>query len=68
MTIEAEDFDIEKLKYIYHQIKNHSTALQESEGNVEFLRQKRNFHTFEPCSIKELKMYLNESKIECRLT
>ena len=51
----------------YHQIKNHASALQQSEGNVEFLKQKRNFHTFEPCSITELKMYLKEYKIECRL-
>lgn len=52
----------------YKYIQNNESSLNETEGNVEFLKQKRNFHTFEPCSIAELKLYLKEHHIECRLS
>ncbi|ASV30189.1 imidazole glycerol phosphate synthase subunit HisF [Maribacter cobaltidurans] len=51
----------------YHFIKENESKVSETEGNVEFLKQKRNFHTFEPCSILELKRTLVDNEIECRL-
>lgn len=51
----------------YHFIKENESKASSLEGNVEFLNQKRNFHTFEPCTIKELKEKLVENNIECRL-
>jgi len=51
----------------YHYIKENESKVSNEEGNVEFLKQKRNFHTFEPCSINDLKKTLTENKIECRL-
>jgi len=51
----------------YQFIKENESNVSSKEGNVEFLKQKRNFHTFEPCTINELKKTLIESKIECRL-
>ena len=51
----------------YQFIKENKSNVSSKEGNVEFLKQKRNFHTFEPCTINELKKRLIENKIECRL-
>jgi len=51
----------------YQFIKENESNVSSKEGNVEFLKQKRNFHTFEPCTINELKKTLIENKIECRL-
>jgi imidazole glycerol-phosphate synthase subunit HisF len=51
----------------YHYIKENESIASNLEGNVEFLKQKRNFHTFEPSSINDLKKVLIENKIECRL-
>jgi imidazole glycerol-phosphate synthase subunit HisF len=51
----------------YQFIKDNEAKISSKEGNVEFLKQKRNFHTFEPCSIKDLKNTLVENKIECRI-
>ena len=51
----------------YHFIKENESKVSSKEGNVEFLKQKRNFHTFNPCTIKELKNTLVENKIECRM-
>ena len=51
----------------YQFIKENESRASSSEGNVEFLKQKRNFHTFEPCTVKDLKKSLVENKIECRL-
>ncbi len=51
----------------YHFIKENESKVSSLEGNVEFLNQKRNFHTFEPCNIKDLKEKLVENNIECRL-
>jgi cyclase len=51
----------------YHFIKENESKASSLEGNVEFLNQKRNFHTFEPCTIRELKENLVENNIECRL-
>jgi imidazole glycerol-phosphate synthase subunit HisF len=51
----------------YHYIKENESQASNLEGNVEFLKQKRNFHTFEPSSINDLKKVLIENKIECRL-
>lgn len=51
----------------YHYIKENESEASNLEGNVEFLKQKRNFHTFEPSSINDLKKVLIENKIECRL-
>jgi len=51
----------------YQFIKENESKASSKEGNVEFLKQKRNFHTFEPCSILDLKTSLIENKIECRI-
>lgn len=51
----------------YQFIKKNESRVSSKEGNVEFLKQKRNFHTFEPCSISELKNTLVRNKIECRI-
>jgi cyclase len=51
----------------YNFIKKNESKASTLEGNVEFLNQKRSFHTFEPCTIKELKEKLFENNIECRL-
>lgn len=51
----------------YHFIKENESKVSSKEGNVEFLKQKRSFHTFNPCTIKELKNTLVENKIECRI-
>lgn len=51
----------------YHYIKENDSVGSTEEGNVEFLKKKRDFHIFEPCSIRELKETLINSNIECRL-
>jgi cyclase len=51
----------------YQFIKENESKASDLEGNVEFLNQKRNFHTFEPCRIKDLKKRLIDNKIECRI-
>lgn len=51
----------------YHFIKENVSKGSELEGNVEFLNQKRNFHTFEPSTIYDLKSHLLKNKINCRL-
>jgi len=51
----------------YQFIKENDANVSSEEGNVEFLKQKRNFHTFEPCTVKDLKKSLVENKIECRI-
>ncbi len=50
----------------YDYIKENETKGSDLEGNVEFLKQKRNFHTFEPCSISEVKKELLANQIACR--
>ncbi len=51
----------------YHYIKTNVSKASSIEGNVEFLNQKRSFHTFEPCSIEDLKKKLIKNNIDCRL-
>lgn len=51
----------------YDFIKENETKGSELEGNVEFLKQKRTFHTFEPCSISDVKRELLANNLECRL-
>jgi cyclase len=51
----------------YHFIKENESKASSLEGNVEFLNQKRSFHTFEPCTITDLKKMLIDNQIECRL-
>ena len=51
----------------YDFIKENESKGSTLEGNVEFLKQKRNFHTFESCSINNLKNTLMDNNIECRL-
>ena len=51
----------------YHFIKENKSQASTIEGNVEFLNQKRSFHTFEPSSIKDLKRSLRSNQIDCRL-
>ena len=51
----------------YHFIKENESKGSTLEGNVEFLNQKRNFHTFKPCRIIDVKNILIDNKIECRI-
>lgn len=51
----------------YHFIKENESRASSLEGNVEFLNQKRSFHTFEPCSIEDVKRTLISNQIDCRL-
>ena len=51
----------------YHFIKENESHASTLEGNVEFLNQKRSFHTFEPCSIEDVKRKLKSNQIDCRL-
>jgi cyclase len=51
----------------YHFIKENESKASELEGNVEFLNKKRSFHTFETCSIEDLKRRLRSNHINCRL-
>jgi len=51
----------------YHFIKEHESKASSLEGNVEFLNQKRSFHTFEPSTIMDLKRMLIDNRINCRL-
>lgn len=51
----------------YHFIKENESQASALEGNVEFLNQKRSFHTFEPCSIDDVKRELKRNQIDCRL-
>jgi len=51
----------------YKFIQENESKASSKEGNVEFLKQKRNFHTFEPCNIIDLKKILIKNKIECRI-
>ena len=50
----------------YDFIKENESNGSELEGNVEFLKQKRTFHTFQPCSISDVKRELLANHIECR--
>ena len=50
----------------YHFIKENESEASTFEGNVEFLKQKRNFHTFEFSSINDLKKLLIENNIKVR--
>ncbi|TKC05262.1 imidazole glycerol phosphate synthase subunit HisF [Pedobacter frigoris] len=51
----------------YQFIKENESQKSDKEGNTEFLQQKRNFHIFEPCSLNDIKSYLVDNKIECRI-
>lgn len=51
----------------YNFIKENESQASSLEGNVEFLNQKRSFHTFEPCSIQDVKRFLIDNQIDCRL-
>ncbi len=52
----------------YDYIKNNqSNSASDTEGNVEFLKAKRSFHKFETTTLPELKKYLCEQEISCRI-
>ena len=51
----------------YQYIKDNESKASDLEGNIEFLKQKRSFHTFEPSNINDLKKVLIANNIECRL-
>jgi cyclase len=67
--IKENTVDAVMLSSLFHYqfIKENKAKVSLKEGNVEFLKQKRNFHTFEPCEIKDLKNTLIENKIQCRI-
>jgi cyclase len=51
----------------YQFIKENTSKASDLEGNVEFLNHKRNFHTFLPTTIRELKKHLKSYQIDCRI-
>ena len=51
----------------YHYIKENDSINSKEEGNTEFLKQKRNFHTFQPCRIEDVKNHLLANHIACRI-
>jgi len=51
----------------YQFIKTNESIKSDLEGNTEFLKQKRNFHTFEPSSLLDLKSHLEDSEVACRI-
>ena len=51
----------------YDFIKRNDSDVASSEGNSQFLKQKRSFHTFRPSSISDLKEFLVNNKIQCRV-
>lgn len=51
----------------YHHIKENESNNSKEEGNTEFLKQKRNFHTFQPCKIEDIKKHLIANNIACRI-
>lgn len=68
-VLKNADADAVMISSLFHYdfIKENESKSSSLEGNIEFLKQKRNFHTFESCSIRDLKEVLVENKIECRL-
>jgi len=68
-VLQKAQADAVMISSIFHYdfIKHNESKGSLLEGNVEFLKQKRNFHTFEPCCINELKNALVNHNIECRL-
>jgi cyclase len=50
----------------YDAIKRISSTKEEGEGNVEFLNQKRSFHTFQTSNLREIKSILSVNSISCR--
>ena len=67
--IKEKSADAVMLSSLFHYnfIKKNTSEVSYREGNVEFLKQKRNFHSFESCSISDLKNTLLKNKIECRI-
>jgi cyclase len=51
----------------YQFIQENNSEASDTEGNVEFLKQKRSYHIFEPCSIAEIKNCLITNNIESRI-
>jgi cyclase len=51
----------------YNYINENDSKGSSLEGNVEFLNRKRKFHTFEPCTIMDVKSIMIQNKIECRV-
>lgn len=68
-VLKNDDINAVMISSLFHYqfIKENTSSVSSEEGNVEFLKQKRNFHTFEPCTINDLKKTLIDNKIECRL-
>lgn len=51
----------------YDYLANHGAQVApSSEGNMEFIKSKRNFHTFRTVTISDLKSFLIENGISCR--
>jgi imidazole glycerol-phosphate synthase subunit HisF len=67
--IKTTEIDALMIASLFHYdfIKNNVSDVSKKEGNVEFLNQKRNFHTFQPCTIGSLKNSLLLNNIECRI-
>lgn len=65
--INADAVAIASLFHYDYLSNNPAREFGSGEGNNEFLKQKRSFHTFEACSIQELKKYLADNNIQCRV-
>ena len=52
----------------YHYVSSHSDAsLDNGEGNVEYLRSGRGFSRINHASVPEVKQFLYDQNIDCRL-
>ena len=68
-VLKNDDINAAMISSLFHYdfIKENLSKSSSLEGNTEFLKQKRDFHTFKPCSIIDLKEKLVKNKIQCRL-
>lgn len=47
--------------------KHAAGSATEAEGNVEFLNSKRKYHTFDSCTVKDIKEHMVEQGVPCRV-
>ena len=62
----ADAVAIASLFHYQYLRENASEAASETEGNIEFIRQKRTFHKFQTATIEALKEHLLSCGVDCR--
>lgn len=67
-VLKNDDVNAAMISSLFHYdfIKENLSKSSSEEGNTEFLKQKRSFHTFDPCNIVSLKETLVNNEIQCR--